>query len=178
VLYFVSVLCLVCRILSVPLDCHFFNVPSFMFSVCAFLFALFYVLSFFFVACLVCPILSVSLDCHFFNVPSFMFSVCAFLFALFYVLSFFSSLVLCAQYCLCLWNVHSLVFLKTYVFCVVLCCCWFCCKCCQCLWIVHSWMSLLFYLTVIYQDVCKNKSVNSIIKSKRITIWNVRFNVS
>ena len=31
-------------------------------------------------------------------------------------------------------------------------------------------LSLLFYLTVIYQDVCKNKSVNSIIKSKRITI--------
>jgi hypothetical protein len=57
--------------------------------------------------------------------------------------------------------------LKAYVFCVVLCCCWFCCKCCQCLWIVHSWMSLLFYLTVIYQDVCKNKSVNSIIKRHR-----------
>jgi hypothetical protein len=69
VLYFVSVLCLVCRILSVPLDCHFFNVPSFMFSVCAFLFALFYVLSFFFVACLVCPILPVSLECPFFGFP-------------------------------------------------------------------------------------------------------------
>ena len=111
------------------------------------------VLYFVTVLCLVCRILSVSLDCHFFNVPSFMFSVCAFLFALFYVLSFFSSRVLCAQYCLCLWNVHSLVFPKAYVFCVVLCCCWFCCNCCQCLWIVHSWMSLLFYLTVIYQDV-------------------------
>ena len=128
------------------------------------------VLYFVSVLCLVCRILSVPLDCHFFNVPSFMFSVCAFLFALFYVLSFFSSRVLCAQYCLCLWNVNSLVFPKTYVFCAVPCCCWFCCKCCQCLRIVHSWMSLLFYLTVIYQDVCKNKSVNSIIKSKRITI--------
>ena len=69
VFYFVSVLCLVCRILSVPLDCHFFNVPSFMFSVCAFLFALFYVLSFFFVPCLVCPILPVSLECPFFGFP-------------------------------------------------------------------------------------------------------------
>ena len=128
------------------------------------------VLYFVSVLCLVCRILSVPLNCHFFNVPSFMFSVCAFLFALFYVLFFFSSCVLCAQYCLCLWNVHSLVFPKAYVFCVVLCCCWFGCKCCQCLWIVHSWMSLLFYLTVIYQDVCKNKPVNSIIKSNRITI--------
>ena len=69
VFYFVSVLCLVCRILSVPLDCHLFNVPSFMFSVCAFWFALFYVLSFCFVPCLVCPILPVSLECPFFGFP-------------------------------------------------------------------------------------------------------------
>jgi hypothetical protein len=41
----------------------------------------------------------------------------------FYMVIRFDLIIEFTEYCLCLWNVHSLVFPKAYVFCVVLCCC-------------------------------------------------------
>ena len=52
-----------------------------------------------FVLCLVCPILPMSLDCSFLIAPS--------VFSNVYLFCLSSSCVLCAQYCQCLWNVHS-----------------------------------------------------------------------
>ena len=158
--YIQFVLCLLCPMLHVSLDCPFFIVLS----VCSKVYLLH----------TVCPVSCAQCWTCLWIVHSSLFSVCSKVYLLhtvclclvnvvhcpfFIVLSVCSKVYLlhtvcpvsCAQCCTCLWIVHSSLsfrFALKFIYYIqfVLCCA----QCCMCLWIVHSSLSFRFALKFIY----------------------------